>query len=298
MRTLLRTVPAVLLTVLALAAGTSAQTTTGGLTGVIRDSDGGVVPGATVRATSTATGATSDTISLDSGQYVLRGLPVGTYVVEVELSGFQTVRAEDVTVRVNEEVRLDATLRVGDLTETVTVSGMASTVDTTSSTLKTVVDQKRIEELPLNGRNPTQLLQLVAGVQTDTRTSLTSGSTYPGVQPVSSGGARANTTNYVLDGGSNNDHYSNAPNPMPAPIAPSTSSATNDSAHTVSPCIAPAPAVCQRWAMPATSPPMKRAMSPAPSDHHHSDASMAVPCPARMALRPTATRTSGSSGRS
>src|SRR5690606_25669918 len=140
-------------------------------------------------------------------------------VVDIELTGFQAVRAENVVVRVNEEVRLDATLRVGDVTETVTVSGMASTVDTTSATLKTVVDQKRIEELPLNGRNPTQLLQLVAGVVTDTRTSLTSGSTYPGVQPVSSGGARANTTNYVLDGGSNNDHYSNAPNPMPNPDA-------------------------------------------------------------------------------
>ena len=76
-----------------------------------------------------------------------------------------------------------------------------------------------IEQLPLNGRNPTQLMQLVAGVLTDTRTSLTSGATYPGIQPVSSSGARANTTNYILDGGSNNDHYSNAPNPMPNPDA-------------------------------------------------------------------------------
>jgi outer membrane receptor protein involved in Fe transport len=218
-RTLFRTAAAVLLGLLTAAATTSAQTTTGGLTGVIRDSDGGVVPGATIEATSTATGATASAVSSETGQYVLRGLPVGTYVVKVELSGFQTVRAENIVVRVSEEVRLDATLRVGDLTETVTVSGMASTVDTTSATLKTVVDQKRIEELPLNGRNPTQLLQLVAGVVTDTRTSLTSGSTYPGVQPVSSGGARANTTNYVLDGGSNNDHYSNAPNPMPNPDA-------------------------------------------------------------------------------
>ena len=62
-------------------------------------------------------------------------------------------------------------------------------------------------------------MTLVAGVLTDTTTSLTSGATYPGVQPVSSSGARANTTNYVLDGGSNNDHYSNAPNPMPNPDA-------------------------------------------------------------------------------
>jgi outer membrane receptor protein involved in Fe transport len=215
----LRTVSAVLLALWVMVPGAAAQTTTGGVTGVVRDSEGGVVPGATVRATADATGSVTATVSSETGQYVLRGLAPGSYVVEVELAGFQTVRVENVTVRVNEEARLDATLRVGDLTETVTVSGLTSTVDTTSSTLKTVVDQKRIEELPLNGRNPTQLMQLVAGVQTDTRTSLTSGATYPGVQPVSSGGARANTTNYVLDGGSNNDHYSNAPNPMPNPDA-------------------------------------------------------------------------------
>ena len=91
-------------------------------------------------------------------------------------------------------------------------------MDTSTGTLKTVVDQERIENLPLNGRNPTQLMTLVAGVLTD-RSDLTSGATYPGTSPVSSSGARGNTTNYVLDGGSNNDHYSNGPNPMPNPDA-------------------------------------------------------------------------------
>jgi outer membrane receptor protein involved in Fe transport len=197
----------------------TAQTTTGSIVGVVRDSDGGVVPGAAVTATNTATNATFTANSADNGQYVLRGLPVGPYSVTVELTGFQSVKNDGVTVRVNEDVRLDPTLKVGDLTETVTVSGMARTVDTTTSTLKTVVDQQRIETLPLNGRNPTQLLLLVPGVSPDTRTSLTSGATYPGVQPVSSSGARGNSTNYVLDGGSNNDHYTNSPNPMPNPDA-------------------------------------------------------------------------------
>ena len=73
--------------------------------------------------------------------------------------------------------------------------------------------------LPLNGRNPTQLMRLVAGVQIDVRTSVTSGTTYPGVQGVSVNGSRANSTNYVLDGAQNNDHYSAAPNPMPNPDA-------------------------------------------------------------------------------
>jgi hypothetical protein len=125
---------------------------------------------------------------------------------------------EGVVVRVNEEAPLDVTLSVGAVTEAPTIVSQATTVDTISSTLKNVIDQQRINELPLNGRNPTSLMLLVAGVQID-RTDLLSGTTYPGVTPVSSNGGRGNTTNYVLDGGSNNDHYSNTPNPTPNPDA-------------------------------------------------------------------------------
>jgi hypothetical protein len=196
----------------------TAQTTTGGITGVIKDAAGAVLPGVTVKATHEATNAETVAVSNDVGVYVLRGLPVGRYTVVAELAGFQISRNTDVVVRVNEDVRLDINLKVGALSETVTVSGAASTVDTVSGTLRTVVDQERIENLPLNGRNPTQLMTLVAGVLSD-RTDLTSGATYPGTSPVSSSGARGNTTNYVLDGGSNNDHYSNGPNPMPNPDA-------------------------------------------------------------------------------
>ena len=86
--------------------------------------------------------------------------------------------------------------------------------------LKSVVDQKRIEELPLNGRNPTQLMRLIVGTATDWRADTTSGTTYPGVRGgVSVNGSRANAVNYILDGAQNNDHYSNAPNPMPNPDA-------------------------------------------------------------------------------
>src|SRR5688572_18799752 len=214
-----RTAFLALLVALMVAAPAGAQTTTGGITGVVRDSAGGVMPGVAVRATHEATNGVTAAVTDGAGLYVLRSLPVGRYAVVAELAGFQTSRNTDIVVRVNEDVRLDIALKVGAMTETVTVSGMASPVDTTTGTLRTVVDQERIEQLPLNGRNPTQLMQLVAGVLTDTRTSLTSGATYPGTQPVSSSGARGNTTNYVLDGGSNNDHYSNGPNPMPNPDA-------------------------------------------------------------------------------
>lgn len=195
-----------------------AQTTTGGIVGVVKDADGGAVPGATAKAVNTATNAEFSTVSGDTGQYVLRGLPVGPYTLTVELSGFQTFKRTDIVVRVNEEVRIDPALVIGAITETVVISGVVASVDTSSSTLKAVVDQQRIESLPLNGRNPTALLQTLSSVQVDP-TSMTSGATYPGVTAVSSNGARGNTTNYILDGGSNNDHYSNAPNPMPNPDA-------------------------------------------------------------------------------
>jgi hypothetical protein len=208
----------VVLAFAALGAPVDAQTTTGGITGVIQDAGGGVLPGVAIKATHGATNAETTAVSNQDGIYVLRGLPVGRYTVVAELSGFQTSKNTDVVVRVNEDVRLDVGLKVGAVSETVTVSGMASSVDTVTGTLKTVVDQERIENLPLNGRNPTQLMTLVAGILTD-RSDLTSGATYPGTSPVSSSGARGNTTNYVLDGGSNNDHYSNGPNPMPNPDA-------------------------------------------------------------------------------
>ena len=185
---------------------------TGAITGVTKDESGAVLAGSRVVATNVGTSANFEAVTDENGTYTLRSLPVGEYNVTVETSGFKKTTLTDVTVRVNEEVRLDATLSVGAVSESVTVTAETTLVNTTSSTLKTVIDERRINELPLNGRDPNALVQLVAGVQPDTRTSLTSGATYPGAVSVSSNGGRGNTTNYVLDGGSNNDSYSNQSN--------------------------------------------------------------------------------------
>ena len=192
---------------------------TGVITGVVKDEAGAVVAGARIIAVNPGTSASFQAVASDTGSYILRALPAGSYTVTAEKEGFKKSLQNGVVVRVNEEVRLDVTLAVGAVSEVQTIVSQATTVDTISSTLKNVIDQRRINELPLNGRNPTSLMLLVAGVQSDQTTSLTSGATYPGVAPVSSNGARGNTTNYVLDGGSNNDHYSNAPNPTPNPDA-------------------------------------------------------------------------------
>jgi len=192
---------------------------TGTITGVVTDASGAVVPRAEVVAINTGTNAPFRAFSDEQGVYFLRGLPVGIYSLTGTLRGFKKFETKDVRLQVNEVVRVDVPLVVGETAETVTVVGEAVHVDTTTATLRTVVDQKRIEDLPLNGRNPTQLMRLVAGVQLDTRADITSGTTYPGVQGVSVNGGRSNATNYVLDGAQNNDHYNSVPNPMPNPDA-------------------------------------------------------------------------------
>lgn len=193
---------------------------TGSIIGIIKDPTGAVTPGVEVTVVNIGTNAVYHAKTDQTGAYFARGLPVGEYELSAEPRGFKKFVAKDLRVQVNESVRVDITLQVGELTQTVDVSAAAETVDTNSITLKNVVDQQRIENLPLNGRNPTQLMQLIAGVQADLlNANVTSGTTYPGVTPVSVNGGRANTTNYILDGAQNNDHYSNAPNPMPDPDA-------------------------------------------------------------------------------
>ena len=129
---------------------------------------GDVVPGVTIRARHENTNAVEDAVSDAQGLYSLRGLPVGRYTVPAELSGFQTFVAgrrragqrRGAPRRESPRRRRD---RDGDRQR------LGARVDTNTSTLRTVVDQQRIENLPLNGRNPTQLMTLVAGVLPDTR---------------------------------------------------------------------------------------------------------------------------------
>lgn len=196
------------------------QNVTASVAGVVSDPSGAVVPSITVVATNEGTGARFQAMSDQDGQYAIRAIPIGTYTLTAEAQGFKRYEAKGIRVQVNEIARVDIGLTVGATTETITVSSEVVTVDTTTAVLKNVVDQKRIGDLPLNGRNPTQLMRLIVGTATDWRADTTSGTTYPGVRGgVSVNGSRANATNFVLDGAQNNDHYSNAPNPMPNPDA-------------------------------------------------------------------------------
>jgi hypothetical protein len=197
-----------------------AQNVTGSIAGVAKDPSGAVVPSITVTATNEGTGAHFQTTTDQDGQYTIRAVPIGIYSLAAEAQGFKRYETRGIRLQVNEIARVDINLALGAAAEVVTVSSEVVTVDTSTAVLKAVVDQKRIEDLPLNGRNPTQLMRLIVGTATDWRADTTSGTTYPGVRGgVSVNGSRANAVNYILDGAQNNDHYSNAPNPMPNPDA-------------------------------------------------------------------------------
>ncbi|MCW5964159.1 MAG: carboxypeptidase regulatory-like domain-containing protein [Bryobacterales bacterium] len=195
-----------------------AQNVYGVITGRVLDPSGASVPGASIVGVNTGTGLRFQATSSTEGNYTLNALPVGNYDLFVEAAGFQGFTVRAIRLQVNENVRVDASLQVGASTETVTVVADSVVVDTVSPTLKAVVDQRRIEELPLNGRNATQLMRLVVGTVTDYRADTTSGTTYPGTQAVSVNGGSSNTTNYMLDGSQNNDHYTNMPNPCRTPM--------------------------------------------------------------------------------
>jgi len=197
----------------------TAQEVTGTIAGVVADSSGAVVPGVTVTVRNTGTNATYSGVTNELGTYSIRSLPVGSYSLRAESTGFKAFQATDIGVQVNEVARVDVVLELGEVTETVEIRAQVVAVDTESATLKTVVDQRRVQDLPLNGRDAVQLMRLVAGVSDFRGADVTSGTTYPGSNPVSVSGGRGNTTNYILDGGQNNDHYSNAPSPMPNPDA-------------------------------------------------------------------------------
>jgi len=128
----------------------SSQNITGSIAGVVRDPSGSVVPSITVVATNEGTGARFQTSTDTDGQYTIRAVPIGVYSLTAEAQGFKRFETRGVRLQVNEIARVDINLAIGATSETVTVTSEVVTVDTTTAVLKAVVDQKRIEELPLN----------------------------------------------------------------------------------------------------------------------------------------------------
>jgi hypothetical protein len=197
---------------LALPAMVSGQVSLGTLLGQAQDDTGGVLPGVTVTATNTGTGL-SRTMTTDSrGQYALVGLQPGTYEVRAELTGFRTSVASGVVIQVNQETRLDFSMPLGEVAETITVSAETTVVQTRTSTVGKVVDQTAIVAMPLNGRNFVDLGLLVPGVTTREQKTQ-AGSTYY------VHGQRDDANNFLMDGVSSNELNGNTADIKPNPDA-------------------------------------------------------------------------------
>ena len=142
----------------------AAQTTAATILGTVTDSTGAAVPNAKVRVTNTGTAATQDTESDSDGRYRVPALPIGDYQVEAEKTGFQTLVHQGITLTVGADAVVDFALQVGQVTQTITVSGQVSQVETTSTAISNTVEPIQMRELPLNGRNFEQLILLSPGV--------------------------------------------------------------------------------------------------------------------------------------
>ena len=136
----------------------------GQINGVVTDSSGAVLPGVTVDATNLATGAVRTAITGTDGLYTLPLLQPGDYTVKASLAGFRSAQRERVRVTVTETARVAFELAVGQLTETISVTAEASLVETSNATHGIVIDEQKVVDLPLNGRNFTQLGTLIPGV--------------------------------------------------------------------------------------------------------------------------------------
>ena len=153
-----------------LAAGLAAQSTTQTIEGIVTDTSGAVIAGAKVTTTNLATGVTSSVATNATGNYTFSLVPVGNYDVKVEMAGFKTGESKNIRVETAAQVRQNFQLQVGALTETVEVSASASLLNTETANVGGTIENKRIIELPLNGRNVVSLAVLVPGVQFGERT--------------------------------------------------------------------------------------------------------------------------------
>ena len=175
-----------------------AQVRSGAVQGTIQDSTGAVLPGVEVTATNVDTGITRTVVSDDTGSYRITNLNIGNYEVSAGLPGFQTSVRSGIELTIRRNALVDFTLSVGEISERVTVTGEAPLVETTSSSLGDLIDRQTVMELPLNGRDLTDLLTLGAGASG--ATSSNTGTSQGFSSQVSISGARPNDAAVLLDG--------------------------------------------------------------------------------------------------
>ncbi len=190
----------VLACLLSAADGLRAQSTTGQLTGVIKDASGAVVPAARVQVTNPETGITRQMESNELGYYTVALLPPGTYTVRIEKEGFRTLSRPGVLLNVDQTVRLDFQLEVGGLNQTVEVSASSPLLESSTSSLGQVIDSKQFSDLPLNNRSALGLLSLSDNVSTGRQFQP---DTFNYANSFSANGSRPGQNEFLLDGAPN-----------------------------------------------------------------------------------------------
>src|SRR5579864_1232634 len=182
---------------------------TGQITGTVHDSSGAAVANAKVTVSNRSQGIERPTVTNSTGDWLVGGLPGGTYSVTVDAPGFKKFQAKDIALRIGQKLREDATLQVGATATEITVQGTSVAPETQSSDLAGTVTGKEITQLQLNGRNFTQLATLVPGVSNQTGQDEGTVGVYGNVS-FSMNGGRVEYNNWELDGGDNMDNGSNS----------------------------------------------------------------------------------------
>ncbi len=193
----------------------SAQSTGGRLLGGVADPSGAVLSGVKIALVNEQTGVSRTTTTNEDGDYNFVEVPPGNYRVEFEQTGFKKNVRKDVTVEINQVLTLNMTMQLGGAQEVVEVTSEAPLVETTSTQMGAVVNERAVSQLPLNTRDTYQLLSLQPGVQSQTGSDLFYGSNRAGVVSVNGGRGRSN--NFSVNGGDANDQFANLPAVQPTP---------------------------------------------------------------------------------
>src|SRR3989442_1339098 len=182
--------------------------TFGSISGETRDSSGAIVAGAAVTLVNSGTNATRTVATNDAGEYVFPSLPPGMYTLKIEKTGFKTVVRNQIELQVQLAARVDFELQIGQVSESIEVRADAALLVTDNGTVGTVIENKRIVELPLNGRNYLQLVSLAPNVSTGFSGQGQAGARQGGIraaQTIAVAGQRTNFNHYTLDGVENTD---------------------------------------------------------------------------------------------
>ncbi|MGB2897716.1 MAG: carboxypeptidase regulatory-like domain-containing protein [Candidatus Acidiferrum sp.] len=193
----------------------------GSIVGRVTDPSGAAVASARVVATQEGTAFSRTAVTDTEGVYVIPSLRPATYNLTVEAAGFSTSKEYNISLLADQTLTVNFGLKLGTTTEIIEISGNALQADTSTSTLKQVIEQQRLVEMPLEGRNAAKLSLLVPGTVYSVNGGADQGTTktFPGAVTISANGARQDMVSYLLDGGNYVDEYTNVNQPFPFPDA-------------------------------------------------------------------------------